>query len=207
MKPPLPPPSLDDAPSDQLTSQQVHEYRFMVKNMLREETEFTICLCGMVPLDIDDACYNIYHCDPSLEFDTHVEPEFYISRFQPGRMVLCCDCAGNAMPDSPVELNTQLKAPEGPYSVVLPICKSCIDSGCHISVRDARQNAAAKQANLEAKHARGVLRREETLVKKAQTNEVVGEEPQPSKPRAPFPPQHNTYYIIFLRIVKHVDVY
>ena len=87
------------------------------------------------------------------------------------------------MPDSPVELNNQLKAHEGPYFVVLPICKSCIDSSCHIIVRAARQNAASKQANLEAKQAREILRQEHTRVEEAKATEVVGEEPRTSKPR------------------------
>ncbi len=60
---------------------------------------------------------------------------------------------------------------------MLPICKSCIDSGCHIIVRAARQNAANKQANVEAKQAREVLRQEHTRVDEAEATEVVGEEP------------------------------
>jgi hypothetical protein len=64
------------------------------------------------------------------------------------------------MLDSPVELHARIKAPEGPYSIILPICKSCLDGGCHISVRHARQNANAKQARLDAERARGVLRQE-----------------------------------------------
>ncbi len=98
-------------------------------------------------------------------------------------MVLRCHCAGTTIPDSPFELNNQIKAPEGPYSVVLPICKSCIDSGCHIIVRAARQNAASKQANLEAKEAREVLRQEQTRVEEAEATEIVSEEPETSKPR------------------------
>jgi len=47
-----------------------------------------------------------------------------------------------------VVLNTHLKAADGPYSVVLPICKACLDSGCQIIVRSARHNAKAKHARL-----------------------------------------------------------
>jgi hypothetical protein len=185
MKPPLPTPSLDGTPSEQLIkSHQVHEYRVMVKDILEDAMEFVIFMCGMAALDTDDPCYYIYHCDPSLECDTHLGPEFYISKIQPGRMVLCCHCAGTTMPDSPVELNNQLKAPEGPFSIVLPICKSCIDSGCHIIVRVARQNAASKQANLEAKQARKVLRQEHTRVEEAEATAIVGEDPHTSKPRS-----------------------
>jgi hypothetical protein len=79
------------------------------------------------------------------------------------------------MPDSLVKLKSQLKAPEGPYYVVLRICKSCVDNGYHIIVRAARQNAAAKQANLAVKHARGVLRQEKTLIEEEQDTEVAGE--------------------------------
>ena len=67
------------------------------------------------------------------------------------------------MLDSLVELHAHIKAPEGPYSLVLPICKACIDSGCHIIVRSGRQNANAKQARLDASHAREVLRQEKAL--------------------------------------------
>jgi hypothetical protein len=67
------------------------------------------------------------------------------------------------MLDSPIEMNTHLKAPEGPYSLVLPICKACIDRGCHIIVRSARQNANAKQDRLDANHAREALRQEMAL--------------------------------------------
>ena len=47
----------------------------------------------------------------------------------------------------------------------------------------ARQNAASKQANLEAKEAREVLRQEQTRVEEAEATEVVSEEPETSKPR------------------------
>jgi hypothetical protein len=39
----------------------------------------------------------------------------------------------------------------------------CINSGCHIIVRPARQNPSARQARLDAKHAREVLRQEKAL--------------------------------------------
>jgi len=55
-------------------------------------------------------------------------------------------------------MNTHLKAPEGPYSIVLPICKACIDRGCHIIGRFARQNDNVKQARLDADRAREELR-------------------------------------------------
>jgi hypothetical protein len=94
MQPPFPPPSLDDTPSEQLTSQQGHEYQVMVKDMLHDATESSIYMCGMVVVDIDDPCYSIYNCDFSLECDTLLDLEFYISRIQPRPTVLCCHCAG-----------------------------------------------------------------------------------------------------------------
>ena len=42
----------------------------------------------------------------------------------------------------------------------MPLCKACLDSGCHINVHHARQNASAKQARLDAERAREVLRQE-----------------------------------------------
>ena len=68
---------------------------------------------------------------------------------------LCCHCA--CVLDSPVVMNTHLKAPAGPYSIVLPICNVCIDSGCPIIVRSAR-NSKLKQARLlEHQHGREAI--------------------------------------------------
>jgi len=72
---------------------------------------------------------------------------------QPSRLELCCHCAG--VLDTRIVLKTHLKAPAGPYSVVLPICNACIDSGCPIMVRSAR-NSKAKQARLEHQDGREV---------------------------------------------------
>ena len=105
----------------------------------------------MTPLDLDDPCHELYLCDTSLDCDSHVEAEFYVSRVQPSRLELCCHCA--CVLDSPIVMNTHLKAPAGPYSVVLPICNACIDSGCPMIVRLAR-NSKAKQARLEHQHGR-----------------------------------------------------
>ncbi len=49
-----------------------------------------------------------------------------------------------------MELSSSLKAPDGPYSVVLPTCKLCLNNGCPIIVRGARQNAQAKQDKIDA---------------------------------------------------------
>ncbi len=76
------------------------------------------------------------------------------------RKDLCCHCAGVC--DSPIELNSSLKAPIGSYSVFLPICKACLDDGCNIIVRAARQNANAKQARMEIENARDLAREEAT---------------------------------------------
>jgi len=101
-----------------------------------------------------------------------VESDFYVSRIQPKRVVLCCHCAGTIL-DSPFELHTHLKAPEGPYSIVLPICKACLDSGCHIIVRNARQKANAKHARLiGCRPCKKVLRQEMATGKDA-SNDLV----------------------------------
>ena len=95
----------------------------------------------------------------------------YVSIIKLGRMVLCCHCAHN-LTDSVIEMNTHRKAPKGPYSVMLPICKACMDGGCRIIVRNSRQNDTAKQAKLDAKHAREVARQEHAVVEDA-SNVVV----------------------------------
>ena len=49
-----------DIASEPVTSQQVQEYRAMVKDMLHNAMESTIYMCGMVALDLDDPCYEIF---------------------------------------------------------------------------------------------------------------------------------------------------
>jgi hypothetical protein len=102
----------------------------------------------MTPLDPADPCYDIYLCDATLDCETHLEPEFYFARIEPTQLELCCHCAG--VSKYPIDLNTSLKAPEGPYPVFFPICMAYLDSGCNIFVRSARQNARPKHARLEA---------------------------------------------------------
>ncbi len=90
---------------------QLHEYLAMVKDRRHDSMmESIIYMCGMAALDFDDPCCDILLCDPSLECDTIVEPEFYVIRIHPGRIVLCCHCVGT-LPDSPIEMNSHLKAP------------------------------------------------------------------------------------------------
>ena len=54
-------------------------------------------------------------------------------------------------------MNTSLKAHEGPYSLVLPICKACMESGCNIVVRSTRQNAKAKHTRMDLDRDREAL--------------------------------------------------
>jgi len=115
MKVPLPHPDNDNV-STGATSQ---EYISYVKDRLHDAMESSIFICGMAPLDPDDPCYGIFECDISLDCETHVEADFYVSGIEPSRKEICCHCAGVC--DSLVELNSYLKAPIGPYSVVLPI--------------------------------------------------------------------------------------
>ncbi len=57
--PPVPlRPSLDDTPSDPVTSQYVHEYRAMFKDRLYDAMESTIYMSGMSALDHD--CYGYF---------------------------------------------------------------------------------------------------------------------------------------------------
>ncbi len=84
----------------------------MVKGRLQDAIESPIFICGMAPLDPDDPCHELFLCDTSLDCDSHVEAEFYVSRVQSTRLELCCNCAG--VLDSPIVMNTHLKAPSGP---------------------------------------------------------------------------------------------
>ncbi len=164
-KAPLPPPGCDDV-STGATSQE--QNISIVKDRLHDAMESSIFICGMAPPYPDDPCHGIFLCDTSLDCDTHVEAEFNISGIKPSRKELCCHCAGVC--DSPIELNSSLNAPIGPYSVVFPVCKACLDDGCNIIVRAARQNANAKQARMEIENARDLAREE------AATAEIMDEE-------------------------------
>ncbi len=126
MKAPLPQPDLDNSS----TGATFQEYISFVKdNKLHDPMESSIfIICGMAPLDPDDPCYGKFHqCDISLDCEAHVEADFYVSGIKPSRKEICCHCAGVC--DSPIELNSSLKVPIGPYSVALPIYKSCLDDG------------------------------------------------------------------------------
>ncbi len=143
-----PPPPHEAPPS----TQELKHYQALAKGRLDDAVESHIFICGMAPLDSDEPFHDIFLCDPSLDCDTHIEPEFYVSRIVPTRLELCCHCTG--VFELPIDLNIHLKAPEGPYSVVLPICKACIDGGCHIIVRAARANATAMQDRLDRENNR-----------------------------------------------------
>jgi len=122
------------------------EYISLVKNRLHDAMKSSIFICGMAPLDHDDPCYGIFQCVISLDCETHVEADFYVSGTELSREKICCHCAG--VFNSPIELNSSLKDPIGPYSVVLSVCKACFDDGYNTIVRAARQNENAKQANM-----------------------------------------------------------
>jgi hypothetical protein len=91
----------------------------------------------MAALDPDGPCYAIFHCDSSLDCDTHIELEFYTSKTQPRRIDIFFHYVGAN--DSPVTPNASLNAIEGicTYSIVLPICKEYTAMGRHIIVRAA----------------------------------------------------------------------
>jgi hypothetical protein len=106
---------------------EIKIFRSMVKERLHDAMVSLIFMCGMTPLDLDDPCYDDLHCDPTLDCTTHIEADFYTCKIQFARVELCCHCAGEF--ESPVEMNTSLRATEGPYYVVLPICQACLENG------------------------------------------------------------------------------
>ena len=118
MKPPLSPTIEGSTDGIALTTSN---YRTMARDRLRDAMESAIFVCDMAPLDPDDPFYNIFLCDPALDCNTYIEVHFYTSKVQPNRVEMCCHCTGEF--DSPIELNSFLKAPDGPYSVVLHVCK------------------------------------------------------------------------------------
>ena len=122
-------------------------------------------------------CYDVFNCEPSLDCNSHIEAIFYTSKFQPTRVELCCHCAGEF--DTPVHLIMD--------SIVLPACKMCLDNGCHIIVRRARQSAQAKQYKLDDQAVRDAARQARVMASEgaATTTEVHAEEhaKAPSKRR------------------------
>ncbi len=85
------------------------------------------------------------------------------------------------VPTNPLNVNASHKAPEGPHSIVLPICEECMDKGLHIIVRAARQNAEAKQARLNSQAAREALRQEKAA-EEAFPRNVASSSAEPSPP-------------------------
>ena len=90
---PLKPPLLEDG-QDNASADEVKKYKAMAKDRSLDATESTIVICGIAPLDPDDPCYAIFHCDPSLDCDTHIESKFYTSQIQAHRIDICCHCVG-----------------------------------------------------------------------------------------------------------------
>ena len=82
------------------SADEVQKYKAMAKDRLLDATESTLFMYWMASLDPDDPCYAIFHCDPSLDCDTHIDSEFYTSKMQLQRIDIWCHCAGAN--DSPV---------------------------------------------------------------------------------------------------------
>ena len=50
----------------------------MANDRLQDVIVSTIFMCGMASLDPDAPCYDLFNCDPYMDFDTtHVESELY----------------------------------------------------------------------------------------------------------------------------------
>ena len=77
-KPPLEENNQDPATP---TSEEVKQYRAFAKDMLVEAANYRIYMCGMDPLDPDELYFDIFHCDPSLDCDAHIESEFCTLKF------------------------------------------------------------------------------------------------------------------------------
>jgi hypothetical protein len=114
----------------------------------------------------------------------------------PTRVELCCHCAGEF--DSPVELNSFLKAPDGPYSVVLPSCKMCFVNGCHITVRGARQNSQAKEDTLDAQAAREAGRRALVMASEEAATVAEASAIAPSKSRKRTTTKYILHYSVYV---------
>ena len=63
-----------------MTANEVQQCKAVAKDMLVDASESIIYMCGMVPLDPADPCFEFFPCDPVLECDSHIESEFYTSK-------------------------------------------------------------------------------------------------------------------------------
>ena len=98
--------------------------------------------------------------------------------------VLTCFCHCDGAKDSLVTLSASLKAPKGPYSIVLPICEDCIVVGRHNDVRTARQNAQVKQVKFDA-HVARESRRQENDVEEVDASIPTSSSAEPLAPTQP----------------------
>ena len=94
MKPLLRPSSSNDTSTKcpVATYREVQEYVAMAKGRLNDAIDSPIFIRGMPPLDPDDPCYDIFLCDTTLDYETHLEPDFYVSRIEPTRLELLSLC-------------------------------------------------------------------------------------------------------------------
>ena len=173
----------------------------MARDRLHDAMESAIFVCGMGLLDQDDPCYDVFLYDTSLDCIAHIEAIFYTSKIQPARVELCCYCAGEF--DSPVELNSSLKAPDGPYSLVLHVSKMCLNNGGHVIVRGARQNAQAKQDKLNAQAAREVARFEKTVSSEGATASAEAHAAAPSTSRKRRATKYTCTHCVSIYVYMH----
>ena len=92
---PLSSPVNDERIEDLHATQDVQEYHAMAKARLNDAMVSPIYMCGMAAsLDSNDPFYDVFLAGPSLNRDTHIEAEFYVSQVEPTRLELLLPLCG-----------------------------------------------------------------------------------------------------------------
>jgi hypothetical protein len=78
MKPPIPPAIEGNIYGIVPTpAYELHMYRTMAGGRLYDTMETPIFVCGM---DTTNPCYDVFHCDPSLDCTAHIEADLHTSK-------------------------------------------------------------------------------------------------------------------------------
>ena len=113
-------------------------------------------MCRINASNHDDPCsYGMFQCDPPFEYALHMESDFYVSRVQPKRMVMCCHYDATML-DSPTKLHAHLI-----FAKRARLYRPTDRYARHVSVAGAISlfaKANTKKAKLDAECAREVVR-------------------------------------------------
>ncbi len=131
-------------------------FRYIAEQALEDGVNSNIYICGMLPVEDDMPCTDIFQCDLSLTCTSPIEMDFYsISRpflavddFQRDP-IMCSICADTSPNDIRGVVDAVLKTI---FACVVTICATCKRKGTKISVGRYLPNGQALLKRLSNSH-------------------------------------------------------